>query len=181
MPVGYYSASDVLTDEMISEVFAALGSSQKVTFGPSGTLLNKSEKLLPEKLVHKVRNYLDKKNILTRRIIWFDRPKSRMGDRSTAEVLVGRGWPRAIVSIVMGYDPVTLTRWGIETSDKETPPVILSEEVAEALGKSRLAAVNPGLLEKTSPNRMRLIGQCLTELLELIEKADNERKVRKEK
>jgi hypothetical protein len=176
MPVGYHSASDVLTEDLISEVFGALGTSQKVTFGPSGSTLNKSERRLPEKLVHRIRSYLDKKNILTRRIVWFDRPKSHMGDKTTAIKLCAAGWSKQVVAAVMGYDPITLTRWGIESSDLEAPPIKMDPAVAESLGRSRLAAVAPSSLEKASAVRLRQIGQCLTELLEIIAESGNGRK-----
>jgi len=180
MPIGYYSASEVLTDELVAEVLNALGTSQKVTFGASGSALNKSEKRLPEKLVHRVRSYLDKKGLLTRRIVWFDRQKSRIGDKAVALKLVSRGYPRQLVAVVMGYDPITLNRWGIEPSETPPPAISMDAEMAEAVGKSRLAAVAPDLLAKSSPAKLKLVGQCMTELLALISES-NASPSRKEK
>jgi hypothetical protein len=168
MPIGYYSASEVLTDEMVADVLAALGTSQKITFGASGTALNKSEKRLPEKLVHRIRTYLDKRNIITRRIVWFDRQKSHIGDKQAAAKLVAEGYPRQLVALVMGYDPVTLNRWGIEATEEEAPAITMNPEMAEAIGKSRLAAVAPDLLQKAKPEKLQLIGQCMTRLLALV-------------
>lgn len=182
MPVGYFSASEVLSDELSSEALASLGSSQKVTFGASGSSLNKSEKRLPEKLVHKIRAFLDKKNLLARRIVWFDRPKSHLGDKSDAIALVRRGWPRSVVSVAMGYDPITLTRWGIPASESEPPEITMDAAVAEALGKARLSVVNPILVDRATPKKLQMIGQCLTELELAVDiKAKNERKAGKEK
>jgi hypothetical protein len=168
MPIGYYSASEVLTDEMVADVLNALGTSQKITFGASGSTLNKSEKRLPEKLVHRVRSYLDKRGLLTRRIVWFDRQKSHIGDKAVAVKLVSRGYPRQLVAMVMGYDPITLNRWGIDPTEQPAPAISMDPAMAESIGKSRLAAVAPDMLPKASTAKLQLIGQCMTELLALV-------------
>lgn len=165
MPVGYYLASEVLPLKVAREILARLGKSRKVTFAASGTKLNRSELLLPEALVHKVRSYLDKKGLTTRRIIFFDRLNSHVGDADVARKLLERGYPLVTVAAAMGYSTVTLHRWGLSAAkDVPVPEVRIDRDTAVSLGKARVSTTAPAQVPKYTEDKFALLGQCLVEL-----------------
>lgn len=165
MPIGYHLASEVLPEKVCKEILHRLGRSRKVTFAASGKKLNMSEQLLPEPLVHKVRAYLDKKGIDTRRIIFFDRQRSHFGGFEAAQELLEAGYPITIVAIAMGYNPITLNRWGLTSiKDRLAPEVRIDHDTAVSLGKARVASIAPKKLKSFTDDKFALLGQCLVEL-----------------
>lgn len=187
MPVGYYTATDILPEKVCAEVCNQLGHARKVTFGASGTPLNKTEKLLAEPLVHKIRAHLDKKGIHTRRIFWFGRRQSKYGDMPVAKELLEMGYPIMTVALAMGFSYVTLYRWGLDASVKGniTPEIYIDYDTAVAIGKARFAQVGkpsygrsvsggPGsdIVGERKAASLALLGQCVV-ALEAIREREN--------
>ncbi len=141
----YWLALKVLPADLVARANEILKVSTKVTFAPSHRPYNRSENLLPEDLVDKCRTALDKKGLEQGRIVLFGSNREYHGKKPHAEVLVELGFTRRVAADALGYNYITLKRWGVpEASGKRKPPAPLSEQKAVNAGFAQCQKVRPG-------------------------------------
>lgn len=147
---GYWHAIEVLPFELVDKISEILKVSTKITFAPSHRPYNRSEGLLPAKLVDKCRNELDKRDITTRRIILFGSNKAHDGGKLHARVLADLGFPYKVIADALNYHTVTLRRWGIKDYIRDTPGASVAVANVQAtketldLGFRRCQSLHPG-------------------------------------
>lgn len=162
---GYYHAVEVLPYELIEEVMEILKLSTKVTFAPSHRPYNRSEMLLPAKLVDKCREALDKKDVLTRRIILFGSSRDHDGGKAHGYVLADLGYAAQVIADTLNYHLITLKRWGlreyIDAKPRKAPAPNPSTEALE-FGFKRCQELYPG--KEVDADHCRMVGTALLAL-----------------
>lgn len=122
--VGYYASADVLTPELTALALDALGVARKVTFGEGGSAFTKSENLLPENLVWRIRDHLDKFD-LTHRTVFISKYLQREVPRHLAytisKFMVGEGSTVSAAADTVAYHVNSLAVWGIKRFDHTSP------------------------------------------------------------
>lgn len=130
---GYWHASEVLPEDLVAAVLEKVSGSTKITFALSHKTYNKSEMELPGRLVDKCRAALDKRGILTRRIILFGQHRKHLGGKEEAVALLELGYPARVVADALKYHPVTFRRWGVSELPEGKRPVPKVVETPETL------------------------------------------------
>ena len=162
---GYYHAIEVLPFELVDNVIDILKISTKVTFAPSHRPLNRSEMLLPPKLVDKCREELDKKDIVTRRVVLFGTTRDHEGTKAHAYVLADIGHTLKVIADALNYHPVTLKRWGMNqyiAAKRLASPKVDPSPEALNLGFARCQELRPG--EEGSASHYQMVGTALLAL-----------------
>lgn len=159
----YWLALRVLPADLVARANEILKVSTKVTFAPSHRPFNRSEQLLPEDLANKCRAALDKRGIDEGRIVLFGSNREYRGKKPHAEALVEMGFHRKVAADALGYNPVTLKRWGVgEANDRRTPPLLANETKAVNVGFAQCQKVRPG--SDNSREYCALVGAALAAL-----------------
>lgn len=150
--VGYYASSDVLTPELTAAALEALGAGRKVTFGEGGAAFTKSENLLPEDLVWRIRDHLDRYE-LTCRTVFVSKYSQREVPRhvafTLAKFMLSHGSTLAAAADAVGYHVNSLACWGLRRDDKTIPEFHGSaEDVARYLEVGRAHCASLGARER---------------------------------
>jgi len=130
---------------VVEEVLAQLPFSQKITFAPSHRVYNRSEQLLPAKLVDRCRGQLDKKGHLTRRTVFFGVNRVRLGGHAQAYALLQLGYPIQVAADALKFHRITFKRWGLEAPQNPPPPPKIIRTVETlAAGFKHCQELHPG-------------------------------------
>ena len=145
---GYWRAEDVLPLNIIEEVGKVLTSSMKITFAASHRPYNRSEAVLPNKLVDRVREALDKADVTKRRIILFRSRKDHDGGPHHAIALAKRGFPQRVIADALGYNPRTMSRWNLKEHMAAEPAAAAANAATLSAGFARFQELHPGEVEE---------------------------------
>lgn len=164
---GYWHAYEVLPFELVQEANRHLKVSTKITFAASHRSYNRSESLLPEKLVDKCREALDNKSIMTRRIILFGANRSHGGSATHAFALLELGFSPKVIADALGYHIITLKRWGVHDAHKSKirKAVVIDDAKESAYkdaGFTQVQKVRPG--DESKPSHYIQVGAALEAL-----------------
>lgn len=166
----YLIASDVLGHELTELVLEHVRTAQKITFAPSHRPYNRTEMQLPERLVNRCREELDRKEHLRRRVVFFGLLRERRGDKYMAFALGEYGWTMSIIADVLGCHAVTLVRWGVLAYQRDhfakrgdgkvlRPSIKRPPNEALTFGFERFQSLYPG--ETATPRYYTALGTCM--------------------
>jgi hypothetical protein len=166
----YLVAVDALGPELAEQVLNVIKTAQKITFAPTHRPMNRSEMMLPEKLVSRCREALDLKEHFKHRVVFFGLLRERRGDKYIAMALAEYGWTMSVIANVLGMHSVTLVRWGVLAHQRAhfaargegkilRPSLKDPDPRALSFGFERYQSLFPG--EEATPRYYTALGTCL--------------------
>lgn len=171
----YYHSIDVLPPDLADEAYRYLGISRKVTFGHSNRAYTKTERLLSEDIVDRIREELDQREIMSGRTVLFGPFRDQIlrlpGDNvQQARALADRGFSLLVIADALGYSYNTLRRWGLPKGRQVYQPHGTDDELAllRAAGEQRVREVRPYDVRSPKSQHYLLVGSALAWLEQVV-------------
>lgn len=173
MPEAYCHAIEVMDADLAEEVYAWLGVSRKVTHARSDKPYTKTENLLSETLVDRVRDALDNSEPETRTVLYgpFKSQYRLPGDpEMQARALADKGFSGLVIADALGYSYQTIRRWGVDVGRQVFVPNGTDAELEawEQLGRDRVHQLRADDERSPRSRHYLLVGVALAWLQQVV-------------